>query len=169
MLNEKDALDIQIVSYGTNIRNNKLRTQKVYVYKCSCGAEIRSQKQHLKKHSGKCVSCSQFNDPFRAAFNELSRGCERKNREISLTYEDFLEFTKIDKCHYCHSLLEWRPHTNLNGKEVPGSRSYKLDRMDNNKGYLKDNCVACCRKCNEAKGARYTYEEWYAMTAYFRK
>jgi len=56
-----------------------------------------------------------------------------------------------------------------NGKEVRGSRSYKLDRMNNDSGYTKDNCVVCCWKCNQSKGNRYTYEEWYGMTAYFRE
>ena len=149
--------------------NGKKRKQKVYIFNCSvCGCEIRSQIQHLPKHSGKCVRCSQFNDPFRAAYNELIRNCERRKHEITLTYEEFFQFTKIDKCHYCGVKIMWYPHTKNNGKEVSGSRSYKLDRMNNDLGYTNANCVVCCWKCNSSKGNRFTYEEWYGMTAYFR-
>ena len=169
MLDKKDAIRVDVVEYGESLRFGKFRKQKVYIFLCvECKSEIRSQGQHLIKHSGKCVSCSQFNDPYRASYNELIRTCERRDREISLTYEDFLTFTKISECHYCRSKIIWHPHTKKNGREVLGSRSYKLDRMDNNLGYTKINCVVCCWKCNSAKGNKYTYEEWYGMTAFLR-
>jgi hypothetical protein len=87
---------------------------------------------------------------------------------LDITYEDFMVFTKVNKCHYCHGAVNWYPHTKLNGKEVPGSRSYKLDRKDNKLGYSTENCVVCCKRCNEGKSGDFTYEEWYGMTAFLR-
>lgn len=46
-------------------------------------------------------------------------------------------FNSIAKmvCHYC-------------GKSGPNG----IDRVDNSKGYLKTNCVPCCKHCNYVKG-----------------
>src|SRR5208282_1833574 len=74
------------------------------------------------------------------------------NIEMSLTYEDFVEFTKIDKCHYCSCLIVWTPWNAL-------STGSHLDRKDNKGGYTKQNCAVCCWPCNELKGNRLTYEE----------
>lgn len=169
MLEKDKALRVEKIFYGKNLRSGKMRSQKVYFYRCHCGAEIRSQASHLKKHSGKCVSCAQFNDPYKAAYNELVKNCGRRNIHLTIKYEDFLNFTKIDKCHYCYGLISWKPHTKHKGSIVDGSRSYKLDRMNNDVGYNLENCVVCCWKCNSAKGNRYTYNEWFQMTSIFRK
>ncbi len=169
MLLKENALRIEKVSYGLSIRNGKPRHQTVYIFMCECGSEVRSQAQYLERHSGKCVKCAQFNDPFRAAYNELIKTCLRRNKDINITYEDFLKFTKIVRCHYCHSKIQWHPHTKHAGKDILGSRSYKLDRMNNDIGYMKDNCVVCCKRCNEGKSNDFTYEEWYGMTEFLRK
>ena len=34
-----------------------------------------------------------------------------------------------------------------------------IDRIDNTKGYLSDNCVSCCSHCNTAK-MQMTYEDF---------
>jgi hypothetical protein len=36
-------------------------------------------------------------------------------------------------------------------------------------GYVEVNVVGCCKRCNIAKGNRFTYDEWYGMTEYFRR
>jgi len=169
MLHAKDAIKIEQVEYGQTKRNGKIRTQKLYFFKCSvCGSEIKSQHQHLKKHSGKCVKCAQFNDPFRTTYNEMVKAAANRDITVTMSYEEFLPFTKIYKCHYCWSEIKWFPHTKSNMEDVKGSRAYKLDRMNNDLGYHKDNCVVCCFRCNSAKSNKFTYEEWFGMTAYFR-
>jgi hypothetical protein len=47
-------------------------------------------------------------------------------------------------------------------------QGHQLDRKDNHLGYLPGNVAPCCGRCNAAKGSRYSYEEWWGMTAYFR-
>lgn len=61
------------------------------------------------------------------------------------------EFTKLieGKCYYCGDppQTEVKP---LNGKD----KSYfynGIDRVDNFKGYSKENVVSCCKDCNFMK------------------
>jgi 5-methylcytosine-specific restriction endonuclease McrA len=51
-----------------------------------------------------------------------------------ISKEEFNDLSARE-CHYC-------------GKKGPNG----IDRVDNNKGYLKENCVPCCKHCNYAKG-----------------
>jgi hypothetical protein len=74
---------------------------------------------------------------------------------VLLSFEEFLEFTKIKNCHYCDNSIVWDEH---NGWRI------NLDRKNNTLPYTKENCVVCCKLCNYSKSDKYTYEEWKAMT-----
>lgn len=69
---------------------------------------------------------------------------------MNLSYDDFLSFTKIDKCVYCGKTVNWKIYSTHNRIQV----SYNLDRVDNTKGYTPDNCVVCCPVCNFMKGSK---------------
>lgn len=161
-------------------KENALRLEKkrllngkysyTYVFEClGCGGETKCQSGSFKVHSGKCSSCVQKGRPFQAAYRNMIRNPHTTGvKVVELTYDEFIEFTKENQCHYCNSEITWVPHCKDKGKEVSAGRKYQLDRKDNNGPYSKDNCVVCCSRCNFAKGNRYTYEQWYGMTAYFR-
>ena len=63
------------------------------------------------------------------------------------------EFKKIvhSDCYYCgskpsyfRSMIRYSKNSSL--QELNG-----VDRIDSNKGYTKDNCVPCCKICNQMK------------------
>lgn len=145
----------------------------VYVLQCSedgCINETKVRKNEIERYSLKCKTHSHIKKPFESLYNRILSSSKRKNRKhapVNLTYEEFLEFTKINRCYYCYKHIDWTPYCTVNGKFK--SSAYYLDRIDNNKGYSKDNCLVCCTKCNKTRGNRYTYDEWYGMTEYFRK
>ncbi len=168
MLKPENAIRVETIQYGKSKKNGKLRSQKIYIYVCNCGTEVRSQRSHLKKHSGKCARCAQFNKPFMATYNELIKSCQKRTIDMTISYEDFLKFTKEENCHYCSANITWHPHTKRNSIEIKGSRAYKLDRMNNDVGYHIDNCVVCCKRCNEGKSNKFSYEEWFGMTKFLR-
>lgn len=158
-------VDIKLATYKE--RKHKI---KLYVYQClGCSKEIKLLSGSLRTHTGRCESCCQRGLPYEATYNELVNRYGRHKHEINLTYLEFLEFTKIKNCHYCHKDLEWKPFTKINGEDVEGGRAYKLDRKDNDLSYSPENCVTCCWKCNVTKGNRYTYELYYEMAAPLRR
>lgn len=97
--------------------------------------------------------------PFEHLYNKLLFS----KHEVDLTYKQFLEFTAIETCHYCESTLKWVPFNCHNGQAA------NLDRKNSDLPYSKSNCVACCLRCNYGKNRFFTYDEWFAMTACFRK
>jgi hypothetical protein len=65
--------------------------------------------------------------------------------EISFGYWKFL--TK-QVCYYCGK----PPSQVYDVDGLKGSYTYNgIDRLDNERGYTRDNCVACCKECNRAK------------------
>jgi hypothetical protein len=90
---------------------------------------------------------------FRWLFNKVRYEAAKAGRTFTLTFRDFLRFTRITKCHYCRAKILWTPHAGR-------SRCYFLDRKNNNRGYEKTNCVVCCSRCNRAKSKYFTYREW---------
>ncbi len=61
--------------------------------------------------------------------------CSQKNsRDFKLTKEEFISFWN-KKCYYCGNKIE----------------TIGLDRIDNKKGYSKNNVVPCCSPCNWMK------------------
>ena len=93
-------------------------------------------------------------------FNKYKRDSVRRDIEFGISLPYFSGVISRS-CHYCDC-----PPSSVfkNGKK---SRSYELlyngiDRIDNERGYLKRNCVSCCKRCNFAK-SKLTKEEFLDM------
>lgn len=125
--------------------------------KCGCGKEapiytethrargiVKGKRaRYIRGHSGRKA-------PFLARYNAMVNNNNYQGRcKVYLTYEEFLEFTKINECHYCGTPIDWSKTT-----------AYNLDRKDNTKDYYKENCVVCCKLCNQIKSRWFTYEEF---------
>lgn len=77
--------------------------------------------------------------------------CEAKQRNYSfeITFEQFRELVE-DKCFYCqvgNSQYMIHPITKL--KQF----FCGVDRIDNRKGYVYNNVITCCKKCNTKKNS----------------
>lgn len=131
----------------------------VVVYKCAkddCSEEIKIRNGMFNKHSKFCKIHSHQKRPFESIYNGLKK--DWRKTEVTLTYEEYLIFTKEKECHYCQSEIPWNPYGTVSGKFI--SRAYFLDRKDNSGPYSFENCVVCCFKCNKMKGGWYSYEEF---------
>ncbi len=139
----------------------------VYIFKClqdGCTNEIKRRKDSLKTYSDYCLIHSHTKRPFESIYNGIVNSW--RGTPVELTYEEFINFTKIDQCHYCLSNIQWQAYGTVGGNYT--SRAYYLDRKDNTKSYSVENCVVCCTRCNKARSNSFTYEEWYGMTKYLR-
>lgn len=67
----------------------------------------------------------------------------KRNYDWALTDEQAI-YLMVSSCHYCGCDPGTHNQNGLNG----------IDRKDNALGYLADNVVACCGKCNLMKGTR---------------
>lgn len=114
------------------------------------------------KQISKLGNLRHFKMPYKRTYTKLLASSKRKKQKCDISYDDFINFTKIKLCHYCFKPIKWVAH----GKKVT---AYYLDRKDNSIGYTKDNCVVCCTRCNLTKSDKYDYEEWFGMTEYFRR
>jgi hypothetical protein len=73
----------------------------------------------------------------------------RRGHEFKLTREEFKFLTK-QICYYCGE----PPSRKSEIKRLNGFYIYNgVDRVDNTKGYLIDNCVSACTLCNSCKRA----------------
>lgn len=70
-------------------------------------------------------------------FGFMRRRARKEGLVLNLTFEEFL-FIRSHPCHYCKGIL-------------PEAGS-GVDRQDNRLGYVHENCVPCCTRCNTKKG-----------------
>jgi hypothetical protein len=71
----------------------------------------------------------------------------QRGNEWGITEERFLELIK-QHCHYCDSAPVFTPWIQRIHLSFAANG---IDRMDNSKGYVEGNVVACCKICNRSK------------------
>lgn len=77
-------------------------------------------------------------------------GAIERGYSFSLSDEDFDELI-FGNCFYCgQEPEEHKSDFRLNKTNLPFKRN-GIDRLDNNIGYTKENCVTACSKCNRMK------------------
>lgn len=69
---------------------------------------------------------------------------KRRGHSWELTEKEFTEITVMD-CFYCGASPEQEQ------KKWPGLKSNGIDRIDNERGYARDNVLPCCIRCNRMK------------------
>jgi hypothetical protein len=120
-----------------------------------CGKDFEGFKTRYAKESMLCTDCTSkqlVQDKKREDrernfksenFNNLERyykeyisSAIKKGREIIIDFEIFKSLV-TSACYYCNHISE--------------TETIGIDRVDNSKGYIKENCVPCCWKCNRMK------------------
>ena len=76
---------------------------------------------------------------------------KKKNLDFLLTKKE-LKFLVEQNCHYCGREPE-NEHIYVSGSNTDSCIYNGIDRVDNSKGYIKENCVSSCFLCNKAKGS----------------
>lgn len=135
-----------------------------WLCRCDCGESCIKHGQDLR--SGKTNSCSCLKVSSRmleygaasqnAKYGEYRRRAAEKDREFSISFEEFLQMA-LSNCFYCGD-----PPSNERVSQGGNSGSFiynGIDRVDNSCGYTKENTVPCCKHCNLSKRDR-THDEF---------
>lgn len=144
------------------IRTKAGRSQRRFKCLCDCGKTTDVEKakvingitkscgciqDEMRKNLGKSRMLPKFQASINEVFNVYKRSAIKRGLVFNLKKQEFV--TIITKaCVYCGDRL-----TNTHRKKCNnGNFSYTgIDRHDNSKGYIKDNCVPCCSVCNRMK------------------
>lgn len=129
---------------------------------CDCGREVVVRKNNLWGYKGattKSCGCNKkriqrkkFLKPEghaskMQAYFTFKHNAKSRNIPIEISLEEWEAITQQD-CFYCGS----KPSNVSISRHDSGSFTYNgIDRLDNTKGYSKDNIVPCCFICNHAK------------------
>jgi hypothetical protein len=138
-----------------------LGTTTQWECKCEgCGSIVIQRRDHLLKgkfsqcrghvRRGKGNNTSKRPVGFSAAtevFGIYRQRARRSNRGFNLTREQFISLTS-ENCHYCGipPYQIWH-RTRHNGDYIYNG----IDRKDSSVGYVVENCVPCCGRCNSMK------------------
>ncbi len=107
---------------------------------------LNVKKNH--RHNCGCES-NRPGDPnagFKRLFNDYKASAKKRNHEFKLTKEQFKKFID-DNCYYCKK----SPQVRYDKQVACQFLANGIDRVDNNIGYIFENCVTACKFCNLAK------------------
>lgn len=144
---------------------HRKRNIKYGLCKCDCGKIKRSQLTQIINGYSKSCGCGikHPHGPYGESnanklFTSYIHNAKRRNLIFDLSKEQFLKLTK-ECCYYCGA----NPSNIHKEKSSYGEYIYNgIDRIDNSKGYIKTNVVACCEKCNRAK-MKMTQEQFFNL------
>lgn len=90
-------------------------------------------------------------------YSNYKNSASRRNIDFLLTLEEFIKLI-TKSCYYC-GIPPWEKESKIietfNGIfPING-----IDRVDSYLGYILDNCVSCCKVCNQAK-SNMSYDEF---------
>lgn len=161
--------------FGSFTIEDYCQETKKYVVKCDCGTRTfaKGNAMAVGRHL-RCKSCAATRKSLTThlpnnlalknfVFRNYSRAAKNRGYEFTLTKESFFSLL-AGRCYYCGRLPTMSISSLWWGKGKPGSIErvfvYNgVDRVDNNLGYTEDNCVSCCKICNNSKSTL-GLEEW---------
>ena len=153
------------------IKAHRVSKRRSVFCKCDCGNTTLVLPANLMRGTFSC-GCQQLvkakeanakikaypNDPESYQINQLYLGYRNrglKNKGFNLTRKEFRDLIKSN-CHYCGS----KPSQKITFKYGNSLIYNGIDRINNNKGYTRNNTVSCCGTCNKMK-LTLTVEEFY--------
>ena len=120
---------------------------------------IRVRRSYAVKNTAQCrCRLPKIEGKTGWVYNRTRRAAFERNLEFTLS-KQFFDLLIISNCYYCGIGPKQNAYhyVKING----------VDRVDNTKGYIEDNVVACCNMCNTAK-LNHTKEDFlgWAMRLY---
>ncbi len=135
-----------------------------WLCKCDCGGKKIVASRSLLKGNTKSCGCLDVetkvklgklrggynkspDSPARAVYRSYKLSARDRNKVFEISLDEFKAKTQLP-CYYCGTL----PNCCYRFTKYKNYRYNGIDRVDNTKGYISENCVPCCKICNMAKG-----------------
>lgn len=156
---------LTVIGYAPNTKWRERR----YVCLCLCGKEKTIIGRHLRKGITKSCGCLSAEVKKASRMTKEQMGMRRillnyrsKARDRDLCFElseKQVTYLVSLNCHYCN-----KPPSNAmpTWKDEEKFIYNGIDRIDNSIGYVLENCVSCCDRCNTAKSSssKKEFEDW---------
>lgn len=134
---------------------------RYFKVQCTCGEIFSTRVDRKKDYCTKCsfkikketLTVSNKAALVNSLFQSYKRGGISRGYSFLLTYSEFEDLIQKN-CYYCGC----QP---IN-KKISGNKSIYyngIDRKNNSLGYVNDNCVTCCGKCNMIKN-KYSHDDF---------
>ena len=128
---------------------------------CDCGNESIVYGGHLRNGHRKSCGCICLDKIDESAKKALFGRYLYKSKKRKINFEltrDVFDILITSNCFYCKK----DPFQNLKNTTDRITSFYTgIDRIDSSLGYIKENCVSCCKICNVMK-QQLTIEEWFS-------
>lgn len=162
LLGEKFGKLLVIEFCGTQSTTGKSTKRARWKCRCDCGNITIVDSSNLR--SGRMIGCGKcretignqygkynlktYDSAFNIFYNTVKRGAIQRRFSFELNPNDVKTISR-QNCFYCGI----EPHQIIKARNNFGSDFIYngIDRVDNTKGYTINNCVPCCKKCNQAK------------------
>lgn len=132
-----------------------------WLCKCDCGEETWVYGGHLRDGHRKSCGCLAEKHIEKSGVNSIMIGYKQKAKKKNIKFElSFKEFWKLIKgnCTYCGKEPSQILHRNKDNQQTrrDGPRKIQIiyngiDKVNPTLGYISENCVSCCKFCNQAK------------------
>jgi len=142
----KDCQNLLDYEWKRKNKDKVLLTKKKYKEKNKEKIRSETKKRNTDWYIKNKFKVAEERHELKYRFRRYFYNSKNKNREFLLSIEEFEEITN-KRCYYCNgynkseSLL-----IEINSLTYCG-----IDRIDNTKSYIKENCVPCCNICNRMK------------------
>ena len=103
--------------------------------RCKSGKAKENKRKYYQEKKDEILNANRaWRNSLIGRYTSYKKGAESRDLEFNLTIDEFKTFWQVN-CHYCNSKVE----------------TIGLDRVDNAQGYILQNIVPCCYKCNSMK------------------
>ena len=161
---------LTVIKFDRSINRPNSNRINYWICQCDCGNMKSVGHRTLTKRTG-LQSCGCLkrealiqksirpNAGFNKVYRNYTNRCTSYNIQFTLSVDEFYDLTQ-QKCHYC-GIEPFKVSKAWSGHVKPFVYN-GIDRVDSSIGYTVENCVACCTKCNYAKGdmSASEFKEW---------
>ena len=132
-----------------------------HLCKCDCGRDHIAWGGSL--HSGGVKSCGCIRSKtdeekcLVISYGHYKKRAEKSNLKFEIKLEEFKKII-FQPCVYCGEIESNTTKRKMMDRTIKLNHN-GIDRVDNDKGYILENCVSCCKICNLMK-RDLSYNQW---------